>query len=743
MSPMFPILLSVFITLSSQFNSNLIFADASEQQALLNIKSKLSDPFSVLASWRNESLDFCQWHGVTCTNNHPRHVIALDLASSGLTGSLSPAIAELTFIKRIDLCNNSLRGEISGDLYHINGLKHLDLSYNHLYGLVPSSLYNISSLTYLNLHYNNLTGALPPNLGHRFPKLELLDLGFNHFRGDISGLITSLANCSALETLEFSGINLSGSLPDTIGNLSTKLQKLLIGYNDISGTIPSEIGNLMNLTDLDLSNNTIEGVLPSTIGSLSKLGRMQISYNRLSGLIPDSIGNLTELNTLFLMENELNGTIPTSLGNCTRLQFLKICSNQLGGVMPIEIFRPNSQIILFDASHNHLVGPVPDVPTMSPLNSLFLTGNNLTGTIPPSLGSCTSLELLFLGDNHIHGSIPESFANRTEIMYLDLSQNNLSGRIPEFLRSLHSLQYLDQSFNNFVGEAPIGGIFNNASIINLIGNQGLCGGDPQLHLPPCADPVPKASTRSSKMIVIISVIIIIVVLICFSLLVCILCQLRRKKRIAKVHTPTPFKDDKYNKVSYADIAKATDGFSLENLVGSGSFGFVYKGTLDNQSVAVKVFDLEQHGALRSFNTECESLRNIRHKNLVGVVTLCSSIDIKGNEFKSLIFHYIPNGSLEQWIHQKSSRKKLSLVDAINIAMDVASVLSYLHHDCATPMVHCDIKPSNILIDTDMTALVSDFGLARFLVASDHSTSTEVSTTLLGLKGTIGYIAPGN
>ncbi|KAF3328674.1 putative LRR receptor-like serine/threonine-protein kinase [Carex littledalei] len=741
MFPLFSVLVSLFIISLSQSDSNLIsVAAASEQQTLLNIKSKLSDPLSALASWRNDSINFCKWRGVTCDDSNPPHVTALDLTGLGLAGSLSPDIAHLTLIEKINLQNNSLCAEMPVELGRINGLKHLDLSYNQFYGLVPNSFYNISSLAYLNLYYNNLTGALPPNLGQRFPQIQILDVGFNHFDGDLINLITSLANCSALHTIDFFFNNLSGSLPNTIGNLSTKLQKLVLGYNNISGSIPREIGNLVNLTELDLSGNYFEGILPSTIGSLSNLGRMQISYNILSGPIPDSIGNLTKLYFLTLMENELNGTIPASLGNCTRLQILKICSNRLEGAMPRELFSLTSMIKL-DASHNQLVGSIPDVSSMSSLNYLSLRGNNLTGTIPDSLGFCPSLEELFLGDNLIQGSIPETFKNMKEITSLGLSHNNLSGRIPEFFGTLHTLQYLNLAFNNLVGEVPTGGIFSNASAVSLLGNQGLCGGDSELHLPSCAFQVPEASKKSSKMVVIICAIITIAVLICFCLIVSILYKLRRNKRIAKLHTPVPFSKDKYKKVAYSDIAKATDGFSSNNLVGSGSFGSVYKGMLDNQAVAVKVFDLEQHGALRSFNSECESLRNIRHKNLVGVITLCSSLDFKGNEFKSLVFKYIPNGSLDEWIHPKSSGKKLSFSDGINIAMDVASGLSYLHHHCATPMVHCDIKPGNILIETDMTALVSDFGLARFLAAS-HSTSAEVSTTLVGLKGTIGYIPPG-
>ncbi|XP_078175163.1 putative receptor-like protein kinase At3g47110 [Carex rostrata] len=125
------------------------------------------------------------------------------------------------------------------------------------------------------------------------------------------------------------------------------------------------------------------------------------------------------------------------------------------------------------------------------------------------------------------------------------------------------------------------------------------------------------------MVVIINAITTFDDFICFCLVVIILYQLRRTKRIGNLHTPASFKNGRYKKVSYADIAKATAGFSSKNLVGSGSFGSVYKGMLDNKAVAIKVFDLEQHEALRSFNSECKPLRNIRHKNLVSVFTSCS------------------------------------------------------------------------------------------------------------------------
>nr|XP_019708318.1 receptor kinase-like protein Xa21 [Elaeis guineensis] len=120
------------------------------------------------------------------------------------------------------------------------------------------------------------------------------------------------------------------------------------------------------------------------------------------------------------------------------------------------------------------------------------------------------------------------------------------------------------------------------------------------------------------------------------------------------------------------------------------------------------------------------------------------MDFAGNEFKALIFEYMPNGSLEGWLHPRAQEchqtRKLNLTQRLNIALDVASALCYLHHNIAVPATHCDLKPSNVLLDNDMTAHVGDFGLARFLCTSG-STISKYSTSFVGIKGTIGYVAP--
>ncbi|XP_026423925.1 putative receptor-like protein kinase At3g47110 [Papaver somniferum] len=209
-------------------------------------------------------------------------------------------------------------------------------------------------------------------------------------------------------------------------------------------------------------------------------------------------------------------------------------------------------------------------------------------------------------------------------------------------------------------------------------------------------------------------------------------------------------------VSYSELLKATNGFNdSTNLISKGSFGSVYKGILEqdeSKHVAVKVLHLQQRGATMTFMAECDTLSRARHRNLLKIVTCCSSTDFQGNPFKALVFEFMPNGSLENWLHPPGDDasnndqlhdRNLNLERRLNIAVDVASALNYLHHDSETPIVHCDVKPSNVLLDDDLTAHVGDFGLAKFLCnpSSNSMQLNEQVASSIALKGSIGYVSP--
>ncbi|KAM0000007.1 putative protein kinase RLK-Pelle-LRR-XII-1 family [Helianthus debilis subsp. tardiflorus] len=191
-------------------------------------------------------------------------------------------------------------------------------------------------------------------------------------------------------------------------------------------------------------------------------------------------------------------------------------------------------------------------------------------------------------------------------------------------------------------------------------------------------------------------------------------------------------------ISYSQLLKATNGFSEGNLIGNGGFSSVYKGILDKDDdtfVAVRVLRLQKRGAQASFMRECEVWWNIRHRNLLKIITSCSSVDFQGNDFKALVYEFMPNGSLHDWLHSSKSTSRLSLLQMINILLDVASALDYIHNSCLPTVVHGDLKPSNILLDDDdMVAHVGDFGLTQFFGTPYLNNSTEI-------RGTIGYAAP--
>ncbi|XP_019191188.1 PREDICTED: probable LRR receptor-like serine/threonine-protein kinase At3g47570 [Ipomoea nil] len=162
---------------------------------------------------------------------------------------------------------------------------------------------------------------------------------------------------------------------------------------------------------------------------------------------------------------------------------------------------------------------------------------------------------------------------------------------------------------------------------------------------------------------------------------------------------------------------------------------------------VKVLDLLHRGASRSFVAECEVLKNTRHRNLVKVLTACSGFDLQENDFKAIVYEYMDNGNLENWFHfspqensQIEDNRRLTFVERLNILIDVACAVDYLHNDCEPAIIHCDLKPSNVLLDKNITAHVSDFGVARFEQQKIQNSSSDNHSSI-GIQGTIGYAPP--
>ncbi|CAL4977876.1 unnamed protein product [Urochloa decumbens] len=699
---------------------------------------------------------------------------SLDLGYNDLSGE-PVSLYNLSLLERLQIQSNMLNGSIPIDIgRRFPGMQILSLHTNQFTGSIPTSLTNLTSLQLLNLAVNNLSGFVPRTVG-RLGALQYLFFSNNMLEAKDDGagweFITSLSNCTQLVQFDItSNAAFTGHLPSSIVNLSATLQVLGFGGTGIRGSIPSAIGNLAGLQVVGVQDTFISGVIPDSIGKLGNLTEFFLYNTSLSGQIPSSIGNLSKLASFVARHANLEGPIPASIGKLNSILTLDLSMNRLNGSISSEIFKlPSFSFNYLDLSYNSLSGLLPsELGSLANLNSLFLSGNQLSGKIPESIGKCTVLEeiwlennlfngsmpqylskgliILNLSMNNLSGTIPDAIGNIRGLQQLSLAHNNLSGLIPSILQNLTSLSMLDLSFNSLQGEVPKEGIFRNMANLSITGNSGLCGGIPQLHLAPCkTDSVKKNRRRHFKYLTIgVSTTGALLLLAIITALIHLIYKKQRQKQ--KSQFQPPIVEEQYERVTYHALENGTNGFSEANLLGKGSFGTVYKCAFQGEGtiVAVKVFNIEQCGSIKSFIAECEALRRVRHRCLMKIITCCSSINQQGQEFKALVFEFMPNGSLHFWLHKKSDmptlNNTLSLAQRLDIAVDIMDVLDYLHNHCQPPIVHCDLKPSNILLAEDMSARVGDFGISRILSES-ASRILQNSNSTIGIRGSIGYIAP--
>eukprot|EP01018_Ginkgo_biloba_P038115 Gb_20997 [translate_table: standard] len=428
---------------------------------------------------------------------------------------------------------------------------------------------------------------------------------------------------------------------------------------------------------------------------------LDLSGMGLHGFLSPRLGNLSSLERLYLYNNSLSGHIPPQLGRLSRLKELRLKINQLECNVPSPL--------------------PPEVDKMEHVQEIDISKNKLGGKIPATIESCSELQYLNLSRNALQGPIPNSLAQLKSLEDVDLSYNNLSGSIPKSLEKLGMLRHLNLSFNNFSGEIPRAGVFTNLTATSFMGNPGLCG--IWLKMPPCSTPN-RTKQRDHALLkkIVTPVVSITCFILCVWLVSRFLCSRwwQKSKNALALNVGHP-------KISQRELTDATNGFNQANLLGVGSFGAVYKAIFrDGRMAAVKVLNLQNEEAHKSFSTECKALARVRHRNLVKIITSCSNL-----EFKALVMEFMPRGSLEKHLY-RDNVCELNLRERVKIAIDIAHAMEYLHHHSPVQVVHCDLKPANVLLDENMTARVTDFGIARIICENSMDT--------IKVKGSVGYIA---
>ncbi|KAK5794299.1 probable LRR receptor-like serine/threonine-protein kinase At3g47570 [Gossypium arboreum] len=418
-----------------------------DQKALLHFKSKIiGDQLRVTESW-NSSIHFCHWHGVTCGRRHQR-VTKLELEYLKLTGSLSPYMGNLSFLREFSLAGNNFYNQIPREIDRLRRLEILVLTNNSISGEIPSCF----KLIEVEIEGNQLTGEIPTFLG-LLSNLKYLSFAYNSLRGSIP---PSLGNLSSLETLALKRNSFSGITPEALEQLTDLSYS--IDDNAISGTVPVAMFNLSNIIIFSVGGNKIQGTVPSDLAiTMPYVNFFSVRENQISGKIPISISNASNLNILQFEGNRLDGDVP-SLEKLDKLFAILLDANHLGhggegDLHFLSTLVNNTKLEVLVISENNFGGVFPECISIffTTLLRLVMEENKIWGRIPHGIGNLINLEVLGISQNQLSGPIPIDIRRLQKLTIFDAHINFLNGTIPYSIGNLTMLTKLALDFNNFQG----------------------------------------------------------------------------------------------------------------------------------------------------------------------------------------------------------------------------------------------------------------------------------------------------
>lgn len=720
-------------------------------------------------------------------------LIYLSLWGNAFTGRVPSGIGSLSKLETLILGGNRFDRDIPDKLLNCSKLNFLDVSSNSFGGEIQQIFGRFTNLAFLILHDNQYTAGIESSGILKLPYLARLDLSCNDFTGNLSVRITDMP---MLKYLILAHNNFNGSIPPQFGNIPS-LQALDLSFNKLTGSIPRTIGNLTSLLWLMLANNSLTGEIPPEIGNCSSLLWLNLANNNLTGKIPPAISRIGRDPGPTFETNRRDGLTAVS-GDClTMKRWIPATYPPFSFVYNL-MTRKSCRISWDRLLKGYGIFPIcrystSRLQTLTISGYLQLSGNQLSGELPPEIGRMRNISLVHLDINRLSGRLTPDIAE-LPLVVLNVSNNNFSGPIPPELGRIQCLQNLDLSLNNFSGEFPatlnsladlskfnasfnpfLSGVIPVTGQIATFDNDSFLG-DPLISFSNSrVNPSPtnggsiSGRQKVSKRIVACYFFLALTVLFLLSGVVLsfivyvgvrspivdaipdpdiiLLDGVKRRSDVAESSSSmstsdipsTPSSDGikvfrlDNSSFTYEDIVTATGNFAEDLVIGRGGYGVVYRGVLpDGRQVAVKKLRRGiEGGGEREFRAEMEVLAGRAGSGWPhpNLVALFGWCLVGST--KLLVYEFMKGGTLEEVI---SDWTRVGWARRLEIAVGVARALVFLHHECQPAVVHRDVKASNILLDQAGRARVTDFGLARVVGPGESHVSTVVA-------GTVGYVAP--
>ncbi|XP_059429385.1 probable LRR receptor-like serine/threonine-protein kinase At1g06840 isoform X2 [Corylus avellana] len=748
------------------------FTDPIEVTALQAIKRSLIDPYKNLSNWNQGDPCTSNWRGVVCFNttldDGYLHVQQLQLLKMNLSGSLSPELGRLS------------------------NMTILDFMWNNISGSIPKEIGNITSLELLLVNGNQLTGPLPEALGS-LSNLDRIQIDENRISGSIP---ISFSNLNKAKHFHMNNNSISGQIPPELSKLP-RLVHFLVDNNNLSGYLPPEFSKMPNLRILQLDNNHFDGTtIPSSYSYMSKLLKLSLRNCNLQGPIPD-LSQIPNLYYLDLSSNQLNGSVP-QYRLSEKITTIYLSNNNLTGTVPAN-FSGLPHLQKLSVANNSLIGSVLSTiwqnRTLNGMESLkVLQGNPLCSTTnlvqfcgsesedennsqssTDTTSNCQSQECPPPYEYFPTSPVPCFCAAPLLVGYRLKSPGFIDFRpyryaFEDFLTSALKLfryqLYIDSitweegpRLRMYLKIFPVNDVNENSHIFNgsevqrimnmfiswKINDPGVFGPYEVLSftLLDIYNDVISTSPRSALSMGALAGIVLgaIAGAVALSTVVSLLIVRMRMRKYHAIsrrrHSSKAFmKIDGVKAFTFREMAMATEKFYSSTEIGQGGYGKVYKGILaDGTVVAIK---RAQEGSLQGENeflTEIELLSRLHHRNLVSLIGYCD----EGGE-QMLVYEFMSNGSLRDHLSASKSKEPLSFAMRLRIALGSAKGILYLHTEANPPIFHRDIKASNILLDSNYTAKVADFGLSRLAPIPDIKGTVPAHISTI-VKGTPGYLDP--